>query len=254
MRRRYEAQDRGDSGVIQFGALGEGAAVVLAALAEEKLHTFEAQPVQLVDGAQHAHLLAAIGDAETAQQAVEQLAVIDTKLRGNAGRLETRHGQCHHFGVGFGSIGADGIGVALDEFTQTAGPRFFVAIDRAEGVTAKRLGQAFPVLRRETGQRRRQVVAQGHPLLVVVLQSENADIRPVGVGQELAQGIGIFEGGRLQGFETEVLIDLGHGRDQPALDGDLARAFIGKAARRAGFGAEGRFGGFAHAPRLDHHA
>ncbi len=252
MRRRDETQDRADGGITQFGALGEGAAVVLAALAQQQLYAFEAQPVEFVDGAQDAHLLAGVGDTLAGQQAVQQFTVIDAQLRRNAGGLEPGDSQGDHFGVGFRAIGTDGVGVTLDEFAQTAGARLFIAIDGAESVAAERLGQGFPVLRSETGQRRRQVVTQGHPLFIVVLEREDADIGAVGIGQELAKRIGIFEGRGLQGFEAEVLIDLGHGVDQPAFNSDLTGALIGKAARASGFGTESSFWIFAHAPRLDY--
>jgi len=49
------------------------------------------------------------------------------------------------------------------------------------------------VLGGEARQRRGQVVAQRHPLLVIVLQSEHTLVRTVGVGQELAERVGIFE-------------------------------------------------------------
>jgi hypothetical protein len=57
------------------------------------------------------------------------------------------------------------------------------------------------------GQRRRQVIAQAEPLLVVVLQAEHARVGPVGVGQELAQRLGVFEQRGFDGVETIALVD-----------------------------------------------
>jgi hypothetical protein len=58
------------------------------------------------------------------------------------------------------------------------------------------------------GERRGQVVAQAHPLLVVVLHREHALVGAVLVGQELAERIGIFEHRRLDRVEAVALIDL----------------------------------------------
>src|SRR5262249_174810 len=56
-------------------------------------------------------------------------------------------------------------------------------------------------------ERRGQVVAQRNPLLVIVLEREHALVRAVLVGQEFAERVGIFEGRRLNRFETVTLID-----------------------------------------------
>jgi hypothetical protein len=53
-----------------------------------------------------------------------------------------------------------------------------------------------------TRQRGGQVIAQAHPLLVIVLQREHALVGPVAVRQELAQRIGVFEQRRFHRLET----------------------------------------------------
>jgi hypothetical protein len=58
-----EVQHRVDRLAHQARALGEGAALVQAALAQQQAHALDAQAVQLVDGAQHAQLLAVGLDA-----------------------------------------------------------------------------------------------------------------------------------------------------------------------------------------------
>ena len=154
-----------------------------------------------------------------------------------------RHGD--DLGVGLGPGRAHGVGVALDELAVAAGAGLLVAPDRAEGVAAERLGQGLPVLGGEAGQRRGQVVAQRHPLLVVVLQGEDALVGPVGVGQELAERVGVFEGAGVQRLEAVALIDRRHGGQDPPLGGEVAGAAVDEAARRAGFGA----GGVGHGVR-----
>ena len=47
------------------------------------------------------------------------------------------------------------------------------------------------------GERRRQVVAEREPLLVVVLERDPALVRPVEIRQELAQRLGVLDEGRL---------------------------------------------------------
>ena len=51
-------------------------------------------------------------------------------------------------------------------------------------------------------------------MLVVVLEREHTDIRPVGVGQELAQRIGELEGPGVQRLEAVALIDLRNRRQE----------------------------------------
>src|SRR5690606_36550430 len=63
--------------VIEFGALGEVAALILAALAEQQANVVDAELIELVDGTQHRELLAVLGDAGGFEHAVEHLAVVD---------------------------------------------------------------------------------------------------------------------------------------------------------------------------------
>ena len=78
------------------------------------------------------------------------------------------------------------------------GPGFSLRHTGAAGIAAERLRQPLEVLRHVARQRRRQVVAQRQPLLVLVLEREHALVRPVLVGQELAERLRQLEGRRLQ--------------------------------------------------------
>src|SRR6185295_4667664 len=73
------------------------------------------------------------------------------------------------------------------------------------------------------------------PLLVVVLEREHAFVRPVLVGEELAERIGIFNSRRLNRFEAVPLKDHADRFHHVAGGGDLDRPAIGKAAGKAGF-------------------
>ena len=63
-RGRREGQHRLDGVGRRFRAVGEGAGLVLAARAQQQPHALQAQPVQLVDRAQHRELLALVLAAE----------------------------------------------------------------------------------------------------------------------------------------------------------------------------------------------
>jgi hypothetical protein len=128
------------------------------------------------------------------------------------------------------------VGVALHELPEPPRPRLLVAPHRPKGIAAERLGQGFPVLRREAGERSRQVIPQRHPLLVVVLQGEHALVRPVRVGQELAQRIGVLERRRLQGLEAIALVHRRHGGEDLPLGHQVAGATVDEASRAAGLG------------------
>jgi hypothetical protein len=71
----------------------------------------------------------------------------------------------------------------------------------------------------------------------VVLKREDPLVRPVGVGQELAQSVGVLERRCLQRLEPPALIDLRHLAHDAALGGQVATAPVGEAAGIAGEGA-----------------
>ncbi len=100
---------------------------------------------------------------------------------------------------------ADRVGVELHELAEAAGAGLLVAEHPAMAIAAIGLGQRLEILRHVARQRRGQVVAQRQPLLVVVLEREHAFVRPVLVGQELAERVGVFDRRRLYRLETVAL-------------------------------------------------
>ncbi len=52
------------------------------------------------------------------------------------------------------------------------------------------------------------IVAQGDPLLVIVLQRKDARVGTVGIGQELAEGVDIFERAGVEGLEAPARVNL----------------------------------------------
>ena len=89
------------------------------------------------------------------------------------------------------------------------------------------------VLGEIAGERRGQVVAQRHPLLVVVLEREDALVRPVLVGQEFAERLGVFGERRLHRLEAVALVDRADRRDHLLGGADIGGAAVGEAARQA---------------------
>ena len=83
------------------------------------------------------------------------------------------------------------------------------------------------------GERRGQVVAQAHPLLVVVLQREHALVGPVAVGQELAERIGIFEHRRFDRIEAVEFVDRTDLRHHRLGRADVVGRAVDEAARQA---------------------
>ena len=103
----------------------------------------------------------------------------------------------------------------MHELAETAGTRLLIAEHPARAVAAIRLWQALEILGHKARQGRRQIVAQRQPLLVIVLEGKHALVRPVLVGQELAERIGIFDERCFHGLETVEVVDLadvGHHR------------------------------------------
>jgi hypothetical protein len=88
-------------------------------------------------------------------------------------------------------------------------------------------------------------------LLVIVLQGEDALVRPVRVGQELAECIGVLERPCLQRLEAPALVDAADGGQDGALGHHVAGAAVDEAARSPRLGsAQVRLGGLAHARAL----
>jgi len=81
------------------------------------------------------------------------------------------------------------------------------------------------------GERRGEVVAQAQPLLVIVLQRKHAGVRPVGIGQEFAERVGIFERRGLDRLETIRLVDPPNGGEHVRLGAQIVGGPIDKAAR-----------------------
>ena len=69
-----------------------------------------------------------------------------------------------------------------------------------------RVSAGVEVLGDIAGERGGQVVAEREPLLVVVLEREHALVRPVLVGQEFAERLGIFDERRLHRLEAVELV------------------------------------------------
>ena len=88
------------------------------------------------------------------------------------------------------------------ELAEAPRPRLLVAPHRPHLIAAEGLRQVLIILGDVAGERRGQVVAEREPLLVVVLEGEHALVRPVLVGQELAERVGIFDRRRVERLEA----------------------------------------------------
>ncbi len=101
----------------------------------------------------------------------------------------------------------DRVGVELHKLAEAARPRLLVAVDIARLIAPERLRQRIEIRCNVPRERRRQVVAQRNPLLVLVLKREHPFIRPVGVGEKLAERIRIFESRRIERLEPIALVN-----------------------------------------------
>ncbi len=112
------------------GALGEIAALVLAAGAEQQAHAVGAEAVELVDRPQHDEAPAGLvvaAEPDRLHHAVEDLAVVDLDhvvAAADADPLQRVGG--HHADLGIRRDGgcADDVGVELHELAEAAGARF----------------------------------------------------------------------------------------------------------------------------------
>ncbi len=234
-----EADQLADARRIETGALGEVAALVLATGAEELTDAVDAEPVELVDGAENTEPPAGVlrpAEADRLHDAVEHLPRVDLDdvlAAGDAERLQRIGGHHADLGIGGRRGGTDGVGIELHELAEAPRPRLLVPEHPAVAVGAVRLREPLVVLRDVAGERRRQVVAERQPLLVVVLEREHAFVRTVLVRQELAERLGIFDERRLHRLEAVTLVD-GADPHHHRLGGtDGRRITVGKATGQA---------------------
>jgi hypothetical protein len=69
-------------------------------------------------------------------------------------------------------------------------------------------------------------------LFVVVLQGEHPGIGTVGIGQELAQRVGVFEGAAVELLEAIALIDRRNRAQNFRLPSQVAGTAVGETTRR----------------------
>ena len=115
------------------------------------------------------------------------------------------------------------------------GPGFSLRNTQPIAVRAVGQREILEILGNVARERRGQVIPQREPLLVVVLEREHAFVRPVLVGQELAERVGIFDRRRLNRLEAVALEDHTDRFHHVPGGGDLGRSAVGEAARQAGF-------------------
>ena len=102
-------------------------------------------------------------EADRLHDAIEHLAVVDLDDVVAALDAEALHGigrEHADLGVSRDALRSDGIGIELRELAEAARSRLLIAPDGTCRVTAVGLGELVVVLGDETGERRRQVIAQ----------------------------------------------------------------------------------------------
>ena len=200
-----------------------------------------AQPVELVDrphddaaAVRVALRVVGVEHARDLHDAVQHLAVVDADrvvAARDAGGLQRLAEHRADLGVGGDRGGADGVGVALVELAEAARARLLVAPDRADLVAAVGGRQAQAVLGEDAGERRGQVVAQRQPLLVLVLPGEDALVRAVDVGEELAERLDGLDGAGLQRVEAVGVVDLADPVEHRGARPDLGAEVVAEALR-----------------------
>jgi hypothetical protein len=144
-------------------------------------------------------------------------------------------GDGDHFRVSSGASHADRVSVALDELAEAERAGLLVAPDRTCRIAAERLGNTLPVLSHIARQRSGMIVAKGDPLLVIVLQRENACVGTVGIGQELAQSVDIFKRASVESIEAPALVNGAYRVNKLPFGGNDCRRSIRTSPRLAGF-------------------
>ncbi len=239
-RARYRPARAGSRPAVQPRPLSKIPALVLAPRPEQRPHALRPEPVELIDGPQHRQpppRVLGAAEADGFHHAVEHLAVVDLHDIGPARDAERLHAvRRHHADLGVRRRGRrpHRVGVELHELAEPARTRLLVAEHPAGAIAAIGLGQPLVVLRDIAGERRGQVVAQRQPLLVVVLEREHALVRPVEIGQELAERLRVFDERRLHRLEAIKRVDLADLAHHRLGGGDVGAIAVDEAARAGG--------------------
>ena len=118
-------------------ALGEVAALILAALAQKRTHAFDPKPVELVDGAQHGEAFSAFAIAaepiasSTPSSTLRLLTLTTYWPRGTPSASSVSAASMQSSASAATRRGADRVGVELGELAEAARPRLLVAPHRA---------------------------------------------------------------------------------------------------------------------------
>jgi hypothetical protein len=234
------------------GSADIGARGVQAPLAQKLAHPRLAHLVELVDGAQDGiagyfgprrlNCLSAIiafwvwyDLRRLFQHAVQNLAVVHTHhivATRNPHGLQSIRQERADLGIRRHARRANRIGVALVELPEPPRTGLLVAPHRPHRIAAIGRGQVVAVLSIDAGERCGQVIAQRHPLLVLVLPGKDALVRAVHVGQELAQRLDRLDARGLQRVEAIAMVDARDRVQHGAAVLDLGTEVITKAFGR----------------------
>ena len=219
---------------------------------KQQAHPFDAQPVELVDRAQDRQPPPSVRrrrQPDRLHHAVEHLAVVDLDhivAARDPQRLEAIGRHHADLRIRRGRGRADRVGVELHELAEASWSRLLVAEHPARAIGAVGFRQPVVVLGDIARERRGQVIAQRQPLLVVVLEREHALVRPILVGQKLAERVGIFDERRLDRLEPIERVDLADLGDHRFGGGEIAGVAVCESARQRGAGAGGNVGVVGH--------
>ena len=230
--------------IRKLGAFCEVATLVFASLAKQHFDAVDTEPVELIDSA-HCGEAFFRRNLEGIHRAVENFAVVHFHHITTARNTERFHCvRCEHahLGIGRHRSSPDRIRVKLHELAEAPGPRLLVAEHPTITVGAVRQREVLEIFRDVTRKRGGQVVTQRKPLLVIILKRKDAFVWPILVGQELAEGVGIFDRRCLHWLKAIALEYDADRLDHVASGRDLGRPAVGKAARQAGF----EFGWLGH--------
>src|SRR5262249_16172453 len=221
---------------------------LLSSLAKQHFDGFHPEPIELVDGAHRRESLFH-RNVNAIHRTIENLAVVhlhDVAAARNPESLHCVSGEHAHLSVGCHRRGADSIRIKLHELPEASRTRLFVAEHPGEAIRAVWQCQILEILGHIACQRRRKVIAQREPLLVIVLEREDAFVGSVLIWEELAESVGIFDGRRLHRLKAVSLEHNANCLDHLTGRGDLRRPAIGEAARQARFELLGLAGLIGH--------
>ena len=166
--------------------------------------------VEFIDCSENSITLSIISQAHGFKHAVQNLAIIDADQiipAWNAHGFQCIRQHRANFRIRRDRSRSNRIRIALIKLAIAARARFFVAPHWAHRITTIGRRQIIAVLRINTRQRSRQIIAKGDPIAIFFLPCKDPFVRAINIWQKLTQSLNGFDGATVQRVKSIPMVN-----------------------------------------------